>query len=332
MKYKSINLTELFSAGEDIDESSLLINVEKPWNINLIVNDKKKLLFNYVISIANGNTCKHIFEKCVIITADRKVQYEVYSKPVNISDYPSLPNFLDDIKNIPEILKIFQRMLICRGIGKLEDISSDSRIQEVISKSTENFYSGHVLRDKNCSLLYSKSVRCDSCQKLRNLLAQKERRFKKIDALEGPQYSTEGILNHKLRLLRQKLSRQRRLKNRLKCRLQLLKDNINKQQNQCADVDEDFLDNKCYSFQIEDKQKLLLKEIILAAKAKTSKGRRYSNAWMTQCIMMNDESPTYYEYLRKNGILPLPCQKTVRDYFNLINNQSKEVETEENQS
>ncbi|XP_033211785.1 uncharacterized protein LOC117169483 isoform X2 [Belonocnema kinseyi] len=36
------------------------------------------------------------------------------------------------------------------------------------------------------------------------------------------------------------------------------------------------------------------------------------------CTLMNIRSPSYYEFLRKNEILPLPCPKTVRDYFSLM--------------
>lgn len=34
---------------------------------------------------------------------------------------------------------------------------------------------------------------------------------------------------------------------------------------------------------------------------------------------MNIRSPEYYEFLRKNGILSLPCTRTIRGYFSIIN-------------
>jgi len=37
------------------------------------------------------------------------------------------------------------------------------------------------------------------------------------------------------------------------------------------------------------------------------------------CVLMNIRSPGYYEFLRKNNVLPLPCTRTIREYFSLIN-------------
>lgn len=37
------------------------------------------------------------------------------------------------------------------------------------------------------------------------------------------------------------------------------------------------------------------------------------------CLMMNIRSPGYYQFLRMNNILPLPCKRTIRRYLSLIN-------------
>lgn len=37
------------------------------------------------------------------------------------------------------------------------------------------------------------------------------------------------------------------------------------------------------------------------------------------CILMNIRSPGYYEFLRRNNVLPLPCARTIRGYFSMIN-------------
>lgn len=47
-------------------------------------------------------------------------------------------------------------------------------------------------------------------------------------------------------------------------------------------------------------------------------GNRYSSEWIMQCMLMNMRSPSNYEFIRKNRILPLPSTKTVRNYFSLI--------------
>lgn len=39
------------------------------------------------------------------------------------------------------------------------------------------------------------------------------------------------------------------------------------------------------------------------------------------CMLMNIRSPAYYEFLRKNRIVPLPCTRTVRNYFSMIDSK-----------
>ena len=36
------------------------------------------------------------------------------------------------------------------------------------------------------------------------------------------------------------------------------------------------------------------------------------------CLLMNIRSQGYYNFLRKNEIIPLPCSKTIRDYLSLM--------------
>ncbi|XP_024893893.1 uncharacterized protein LOC112468779 isoform X2 [Temnothorax curvispinosus] len=48
------------------------------------------------------------------------------------------------------------------------------------------------------------------------------------------------------------------------------------------------------------------------------KSRRYEEEWIMLCLLMNIRSPGYYEFLRKNNVLPLPCHRTIRSYFSLV--------------
>ncbi|XP_024893968.1 uncharacterized protein LOC112468837 [Temnothorax curvispinosus] len=70
---------------------------------------------------------------------------------------------------------------------------------------------------------------------------------------------------------------------------------------------------------ISKSEKLVVQEIIAAARKKDAKGRRYSDDWIMLCMLINIQSPRNYEFLRKNNILPFPCTRTIRSYFSLIN-------------
>lgn len=69
---------------------------------------------------------------------------------------------------------------------------------------------------------------------------------------------------------------------------------------------------------IPDNMKIVIKEIINAAKKKDRRGRRYTDEFIMLCMLMNIRSNGYYEFLRDNDIIPLPCTKTVRQYMTLI--------------
>lgn len=79
------------------------------------------------------------------------------------------------------------------------------------------------------------------------------------------------------------------------------------------------LDEKCSLLNVPEPQKLALKEIIAMANKKKAKGCRYTENWLMLCMLLNIRSPSYYEFLRTNNILPLPRTKTIRSYYLLIN-------------
>ncbi|XP_046405740.1 uncharacterized protein LOC124170811 [Ischnura elegans] len=52
-----------------------------------------------------------------------------------------------------------------------------------------------------------------------------------------------------------------------------------------------------------------------SSKRVNSKGRRYTNNWVYECILLRIKSPKAYEHLRSHGILALPSAQTLRRYF-----------------
>lgn len=55
-----------------------------------------------------------------------------------------------------------------------------------------------------------------------------------------------------------------------------------------------------------------IKEIIEAAKHTNPKGRRYNDKWILMCMLKHMKSPSIYDFLRNNQILPVPCVRTIR--------------------
>lgn len=63
----------------------------------------------------------------------------------------------------------------------------------------------------------------------------------------------------------------------------------------------------------------LIDEIINISRAKSSKGARYSPAWLLTCLILYIRGPKSYNLLRDMKILPLPCKSTVMRYLKSSN-------------
>ncbi|KAK3919881.1 LOW QUALITY PROTEIN: DNA transposase [Frankliniella fusca] len=61
--------------------------------------------------------------------------------------------------------------------------------------------------------------------------------------------------------------------------------------------------------------KLVVLNIIRAAKAKGPSGRRYDLEWVFHCLLMRIKSPKLYDHIRKRKILPLPDRTSINRYM-----------------
>ncbi|XP_029678707.1 uncharacterized protein LOC115244855 [Formica exsecta] len=199
------------------------------------------------------------------------------------------------------VLEKFQEMKVCSGLSdvNIHFIPAGEAYQDYVDK----------WRSKGCSLLSIKERKC---------ILQRATRLK-----NHPMMKRIGdILNPvrcKLSAMRIKIRRERRQKLQAKYRVKHLMPCMKTQKAQIASMQDAFLNKKCAELNVPESQKLALKEIIAAASKKDTRGRRYTEEWVMLCMLMNIRSVGYYKFLRKNNILPLPCTRTIRSYFSLIN-------------
>ena len=59
-------------------------------------------------------------------------------------------------------------------------------------------------------------------------------------------------------------------------------------------------------------EKAAIQEILNASKVKAPKGRRYSDEWIILCVLLHMRSSATYRRIRELGILPLPCERSIR--------------------
>lgn len=283
------------------------MKIPKPWIVgNSKVGDEEALLFTYAIRVNDCGKEKHIFAKSVLVTGSRKITYEIYMTPVDVIA-AKLPRILTKITMIPEILKKFKDLRTCKGITStgLDTIRANTALKNCI---------GTDWRHADCSILSIMSERCNSCKKYSNTLSQKIRRMKKRTVIKRVTTSLNPFDEMKLKTMREKIkykdARVNQMKDKLKRTTDLI---VNQQKKACmicmTDSDLD---------KISKNQKLVIQEIISAAKTKDPKGRRYTDEFIMMCMLMNIKSQSYYEFLRKNEIIPLPCARTIRDYMSQV--------------
>lgn len=62
-------------------------------------------------------------------------------------------------------------------------------------------------------------------------------------------------------------------------------------------------------------QQEAVKACMNAAKAKSPKGRRYTKAWVYECILMRMKGPALYRQMREQNILALPSPRQIQRYL-----------------
>lgn len=207
---------------------------------------------------------------------------------------------------LPSILIKFQHMNVCSGIGdvNVHFIQADSAFKDYIDQWHHH----------ECFLL-SKRKRCDRCIKLRKNILQKELKLQNPFSINRICGLSNPLSEKKLQAIRIKMNQERREKNRAKFRSPLLKELFKAKEDEIATIKDLTLDTRCSELNVPPAQKTAMKEIITVASKKDAKGGRYTEEWIMLCVLMNIRSPGYYDFLRKNHIMPLPCTRTICSYF-----------------
>ncbi|KZC04639.1 hypothetical protein WN55_00714 [Dufourea novaeangliae] len=225
----------LRSLSADSFEDSVFMKVPKPWNVNKLMNGlEETLLFTCIVQTNECGIQKHVLEKAVIIKASREIVYEAHSTPVDVSG-TKLPKILTVVSVLPDILKKFRDFRICEGI--VTDISLDYTQDNTDLK--RDIYSN--LRHKNCSVLSINRKRCTACNRYSKGLFQRIRRMKNRKSIQRITNSVRLLDDMKLKALKNKMKFRAVNVSRVKSRYQLLKDSLENQRKNVANVTTDAL-------------------------------------------------------------------------------------------
>lgn len=219
----------MFFVGSEFSEDEpCSIDIPKPWSVLKSQTGKEESLL-FVCFVNKENVKTHTFEKVVVMSKNRELQYEVHSNTLNAKMF-ELPKKVDNVKNLPKILQGFKKFRACEGIN-INDVDCTSNLLNC------NNYNLSGCRSKNCSLLSLIYNKCRDCKKLSKLLSQQKRRLKKLSNNEEIK-KLKPSSQIKLKALQRKNQRRRKESIRLKYRLHVLEKSLEKNQCNIANINE----------------------------------------------------------------------------------------------
>ncbi|XP_046595750.1 uncharacterized protein LOC107223825 isoform X2 [Neodiprion lecontei] len=304
-------LTSKINQGEDISKANENdFSIPTSWTvINQLSPNKQCVTITHTRYMKKNGVHHPIFDKYVTIDIDNRIRYFISGRVVEAQEAGLQETLLNKIE-LTNILNKFGNINLCGGLGNV-----DTQYLELNNEFRDYFGDLH---SDNCSLI-SKMKRCRSCIKLRKIAFQRKSRYNNDQPIRRMRKAMNPIDQRLLLASQKKLKRQKRKLKRIMAERESLKNSLAEKTQELTKINNEPFDEKCSKLNIPAAQRITLNEIIAAASTTKSNGRRYSNEWIMQCLLLNIKSPSLYEYLRVNNILPLPCSTTIRRYFSLAN-------------
>ena len=126
-------------------------------------------------------------------------------------------------------------------------------------------------------------------------------------------YNSKNIEAH-LNKIRQKLKYARWTKKRAVDKVNILKNNLKKSKTEIAKLSVKSSSENIKLHYLNKNQETIIKEILYAAQKTTTNNRRYTENWILLSMLLRMRSPATYNFLRDNGIIPLPSIRTICRY------------------
>lgn len=252
--------------------------------------------------------------KEILVKNDMSFQISILGRRLTVSEVNIDLSPIHTIQRLQDLIFILNSLNVCNGIKRIK--TTDVRNERI--SSTVIIDTSGTLRHEKCSLLLAITSVCSFCQKARRTITAKMRRLKRSqDKATKIRLKLSPNEKKNFMKLREKRKTVQRAKNRVKVSLNKLKAELDECQQKILDSE------KSFSFYLESSklppnQIHALREIVAAAKCKDAKkGRRYSEEWLLLCMLLHMRSPTGYNFLRNNNIVPLPCVRTIRKYVTI---------------
>lgn len=243
-----------------------------------------------------------------IILKCSEIEYFIFD---NILKLDCLNIHINTVEDLQELITAFHKMPTCAGGRNISMAPSN-----FLSNNFKKDHRFNVWRHVQCTYVGNVSrcrdefFRCSLCRTIRKTISSFKFRVK--------QNPTKYRCPKKMEMKRKNESRDKSLK-RLKHRFTILKNKLTAMQEKFIQVDEITAIEKIQNMKnVHPAQKLLITECIKQSKYLKKTSRRYTSEWLLLCLLLHIKSPTTYNFLRTNEILPLPSISTVRSYLSRV--------------
>ncbi|KAH7941087.1 hypothetical protein HPB49_009959 [Dermacentor silvarum] len=204
------------------------------------------------------------------------------------------------VQDATTVLQKANQMLLCCGAVASNESSLTSSLTDHLRGQME-MKSG-IAFSINChGKTTQEGTPCVACKYLRRALVTRQSRVRRRKMSKRPS-----------RISSQKLLASNRRNKRLLSKIYKLAEDLNKTKAESASTSEEVLAEKIRT--LSPKQQLAVRQCFEASKRKSPRGMTYDREWTLECILLRIRSPKLYRYMRKQGILAVPSETTIRKY------------------
>jgi len=95
-----------------------------------------------------------------------------------------------------------------------------------------------------------------------------------------------------------------------------LEPRVNALQDECAKLSgTQVIEEAVKNLNLDDNMKENIINCIQVAKAREPNGRRYTQKWLYECILLKIKNSGTYEHIIRHHLMPLPCISTIQRYI-----------------
>lgn len=271
------------------------------------ISDKKSVVFTSAVCRQVGDVMKPVHRKEVTVNEDCKVYFHVLGKLVKLAGFGDNLNSLEELSSF---LAAAHKVHICEGAllsGTDMDIKQSMCHVDLLG----------LWRHNKCPVVIDFLLRCKRCSSVQQTLKRKffrqtNQASSRVNLILSPRRKA------KLDVWRNKYKLVHRAKNRAEQKKRMLKILLCQSANEMKQLQKESVIQKLSSLNSPENVKNTVLEILSISSQSCVTGRRYSEDWILKCLLFHIRSPSGYNFVRANNIIPLPCVRTIRRYLALI--------------